>query len=356
MFLDELKKRNVPSLKSRAEMLELLQREEYGCLPKAPESFVWEAEPGVADNFCAGKATLEKLTFRVVVNGKDFVFPVYLAVPTAEGPHPFFVHINFRSDVPDRYMPTEELIDNGFAVLSFGYEDVTRDDGDFTSGLAGVLYENGKRAPHDAGKIALWAWAAMRCMDYAEHDERLDCAKSVVCGHSRLGKTALLTAALDTRFAFGYSNDSGCAGAALFRGKKGEQLDDIYRQFPFWFSESFGQYVGKTDALPFDQHYLLASIAPRYVYVASAAGDDWADPASELLSCYAAAAGDKEAFPYEETSEDYDILTCTRAASAIIAAPVCTISAARTGTGLLRFLKAKSKLKGRRVAVLWETP
>ena len=72
MFLDELKKRNVPSLKSRAEMLELLQREEYGCLPKAPESFVWEAEPGIADNFCAGKATLEKLTFRVVVNGKDF--------------------------------------------------------------------------------------------------------------------------------------------------------------------------------------------------------------------------------------------------------------------------------------------
>ena len=65
-------------------------------------------------------------------------------------------------------------------------------------------------------------------------------------------------------------------------------------------------FIGKTDALPFDQHYLLASIAPRYVYVASAAGDDWADPASELLSCYAAAAGDKEAFPYEETSEDYD--------------------------------------------------
>ena len=224
MFLDELKKRNVPSLKSRAEMLELLQREEYGCLPKAPESFVWEAEPGIADNFCAGKATLEKLTFRVVVNGKDFAFPVYLAVPTAEGPHPFFVHINFRSDVPDRYMPTEELIDNGFAVLSFGYEDVTRDDGDFTSGLAGVLYENGKRAPHDAGKIALWAWAAMRCMDYAEHDERLDCAKSVVCGHSRLGKTALLTAALDTRFAFGYSNDSGCAGAALFRAQGNSKI------------------------------------------------------------------------------------------------------------------------------------
>lgn len=145
---------------------------------------------------------------------------------------------------------------------------LTRDDGDFTSGLAGVLYENGKRAPHDAGKIALWAWAAMRCMDYAEHDERLDCAKSVVCGHSRLGKTALLTAALDTRFAFGYSNDSGCAGAALFRGKKGERLTIFIGSFRSG-SANRRAVCRQNGRAPFDQHYLLASIAPRYVYVAS---------------------------------------------------------------------------------------
>ena len=287
MFLDELKKRNVPSLKSRAEMLELLQREEYGCLPKAPESFVWEAEPGIADNFCAGKATLEKLTFRVVVNGKDFAFPVYLAVPTAEGPHPFFVHINFRSDVPDRYMPTEELIDNGFAVLSFGYEDVTRDDGDFTSGrtvgVGGDALHGLRRARRAAGL------RKVRCV-------RAFAPRQNGTAHCCAGYP--LRVWLLERFRL-------CRCGAVPR-QKSEQLDDIYRQFPFWFSESFGQYVGKTDALPFDQHYLLASIAPRYVYVASAAGDDWADPASELLSCYAAAAGDKEAFPYEETSEDYD--------------------------------------------------
>lgn len=181
-----------------------------------------------------------------MVNGKDFAFPVYLAAPTAEGAHPFFVHINFRSDVPDRYMPTEELIDNGFAVLSFGYEDVTRDDGDFTSGLAGVLYENGKRAPHDAGKIALWAWAAMRCMDYRRATTTGWTAQSPLCAGIRASAKrhcSLLRWIPASRLA--NSNDSGCAGAALFRGKKGEQLDDIYRQFPFWFSESFGQYVGQ---------------------------------------------------------------------------------------------------------------
>lgn len=96
MFLNELKKRNVPSLKSRTEMLELLQREEYGCLPKAPESFVWEAEPGVADNFCAGKATLEKLTFRVVVNGKDFAFPVYFGCADRRGAAPVFCPHQFQ--------------------------------------------------------------------------------------------------------------------------------------------------------------------------------------------------------------------------------------------------------------------
>ena len=282
-----LKSRALPPLKTKEEMLEILQREEYGYLPPKPTKWHVFEEKTPVSNFCAGKATLQKLVMTVNCNGRDFAFPFYAAIPTKTGRHPFFIHINFRDAVPDRYMPTEELIDHGFAVLSFCYKDVTDDNGDFTDKLAGILYPECKRSPDAPGKIALWAWAAQRVMDWAETDERLDKEISIVCGHSRLGKTALLTAATDERFGFAYSNDSGCSGAAITRGKIGETVRDICKKFPYWFCENYLQYIDNESSMPFDQHYLTACIAPRYLYIASAKEDTWADPDSEFLTCVA---------------------------------------------------------------------
>lgn len=288
MLKEMLEKRKVPPLMDREQMLEILLREEYGYLPPAPEQMSWT----VTENYLpdvAGKANISKVMLTCRVRGKDFSFPIYTAIPKGDGPYPFFIHVNFRDDVPDRYMPTEELIDNGFACISFSYNDVSTDDGDFTNGLAGVLYENGQRGPTDPGKIAMWAWAVHRAMDYAQTLECLDMSRSVVCGHSRLGKTALLAGATDKRFAFVYSNDSGCSGAAITRDKDGETVRDICEsRFPYWFCENYRKYIDNEHNMPFDQHYLLAVIAPRYVCVGCAAEDTWADPDSEILCCAAA--------------------------------------------------------------------
>ena len=275
----------IPELKSREEMLKILQEEEYGFLPPAPEKLTFTREENVIPNFCAGKAPCDRITAHCRIYGKDFYFPFDAVIPVKGEKLPFFIHINFRPDNPDRYMPTEELIDNGFAVFSFCYNDVTQDDGDFTDKMAGILYPDGKRGPADPGKIAMWAWAAQRVMDYAVTLEgKLDLTRSVVCGHSRLGKTALLCGAIDERFAYAYSNESGCSGASYTRGKRGEHVKDICDRFPFWFCENYQKYADHEDEMPFDQHFLLAAIAPRHVFIGSAEEDIWADPEAEKKS------------------------------------------------------------------------
>ncbi len=289
MLTELIEKRRLPALCDKDKMIEMLLAEEYGYMPPKPDSLEFSVRENTVSNFCAGKAQLDRVTLTASFGERRFSFPVYFTRPTDGEKHPFFVHINFRPDVPDRYQPTEELVDNGFAVLSFCFTDVTSDDGDFTNGLAGVLYPEGKREPRDAGKIAMWAWAAMRVMDYAEtREDVLDLSRAIVCGHSRLGKTALLAGALDERFTFTYSNDSGCSGAAISREKQGESIARICSSFPYWFCEEYKKYADREDKMPFEQHWLIASIAPRFVLVGSAAEDIWADPESELLSCIAA--------------------------------------------------------------------
>ncbi len=160
------------------------------------------------------------------------------------------------------------------------YESVTKDNADFSDGLARYLRGSGGSA---AGKIAVWAWAAMRVMDYLQTLPTVDKKNIGVAGHSRLGKTALVTAAYDRRFAFVHSNGSGACGAALFSlvNESAEHISDLFFRFPYWFCDNFRKYEGKERELPYDQDELLGLIAPRCLSVGSAEQDLWVNPAAE---------------------------------------------------------------------------
>ncbi len=291
MINEILKSRGIPALKSRKEMLDILQKNEYGIMPPKPEKISFTEECDISGNFCAGKAKLKRVTVHAVIDGRELSFPFYAAVPTKAGKYPFFVSIgfDFEKTIPNKYLPIEEIIDNGFAVLHFFYGDVTKDDYNFGEGIASAILDGRwNRENSECGKIAMWAWAAQRILDYTYTDPVFDTERAIVCGHSRLGKTALLAGATDERFKYVYSNDSGCSGAAITRGKIGEQLIDICSMAGYWFCKKYYSYIEHEDEMPFDQHYLIASIAPRYAYIASAEEDSWADPDSEYLACVAA--------------------------------------------------------------------
>lgn len=286
--MELLKSLPTVSDKTKSELLDILLREEYGYLPSAPDSI--KAEVVERDElFCAGKAVLEKIILSCKGEWGEFSFPVYYtSLRNKSKKSPCFIHINFRDNVPDKYQPTEELVDEGFGILSFCYQDITSDNGDFGDGFAGVIYPNGRSEKTQCGKIGLWAWAAMRVMDYAQTLPEIDKDKICVAGHSRLGKTALLTGALDERFFCAFSNDSGNSGAAIARDCTGEDIKYICETFPYWFCENYYKYAGKEHEMPFDQHYLIGANYPHRVYVASAEGDIWATPDNEYISCVAA--------------------------------------------------------------------
>lgn len=273
----------------RAELRELLAHEEYGHLPEFDCSV--DYQKGENRRFGGGSADYFSVTVTVRTARGSHSFPFSCVIPVQGRPCPAFLHVNFRDAVPDSYMPSEEISDHGFACFSFCYQDVTRDNADFTDGLAGLIYPDGRRGPSDPGKISIWAWAAMRVMDYMATLDCIDHKNVGIVGHSRLGKTALWTAANDERFSFCFANESGCGGAALARGAAddAEHLHNICEAFPYWFCERYQSYAGRETALPFDQHFLLSLIAPRRLYIASADADLWTDPASQYRACWASA-------------------------------------------------------------------
>lgn len=306
----------------RPELLDFFEEQVYGKVPGELDIKSIKVLER-SDNALNGKATRRQVQITFNHQGKMLSFTILIYLPKKLDKAPIFLGYNFFGNhtvvtdsniiVPMAWIglseplgiishipsesargvrsnrwPIEKLIDAGYGLATVYYGEVAPDRDDFDEGVQPLLYEKGqeKPKPNEWGKIAAWAWGYSRALDYLEGEDDIDASRIVVFGHSRLGKAALWAGVTDVRFAGVISNNSGCGGAALSKRKYGETISQINAEFPIWFCEDFKDYNNNEEVLPVDQHELLALIAPRPLYVASAVDDEWADPKGEFLSAY----------------------------------------------------------------------
>jgi hypothetical protein len=178
----------------------------------------------------------------------------------------------------------EKILAHGYGVATLYYGDI---EPDFPEGMQKSV-RSMFDAPEQWSAMGAWAWGLSRAVDYLRADPRVDARHLGVIGHSRLGKAALWAAAQDTRFNLVISNESGKGGASLLRRGFGETIDHLNGAFPHWFAPGYKEYTGHPEKLPVDGNELLSLIAPRPLYVASAAEDLGSDPKGEFLSAVSA--------------------------------------------------------------------
>lgn len=303
----------------RKEILEIMTMQLYGTAPGRPEKMHFEVFD-TDKTALNGKATRKQVTVHMQEKGKKASFDLLIYIPNqAKQPVPAIIGLNFIGNQAISKDPgikltnawvenskmfpcavngkateacrgvnagqwaLDSILDRGFALVTMYREEIASDRKEemFKTGVH-TLYPELQNREDNFSTMAAWAWALSRGMDYLETDKAIDPKKVAVFGFSRLAKAALWAGATDERFAAVLSNESGAGGGKQFRRGIGENIRRLCTVFPHWYAKNLSKYMDKDEELPFDQHFVLALIAPRPVYLATAQGDVNSDPEGEF--------------------------------------------------------------------------
>ncbi len=308
----------------RPELISLFEHYLYGKAPPAPDNLTSTVDD-VDPHALGGRATRKILTLRFGPAGTPPVSLLLVVPNRREGPAPVFVGLNFtgnhttlsdpaiplptawvedewtggtggRADESQRGIRGEggrkprwcfgRAVDRGYAVATLYAGEISPDHPEraFSEGVHRGYLAKGQTGPgpHDWAVIASWAWGLQRAVDALVRDPDLDAERIIAIGHSRMGKAALWAAALDERVAMAIPSQAGCGGTSPARTSVGETVAMITRQFPHWFTPTYARFADRVERLPFDQHALIALMAPRPVLLTNATEDTHANPRGQF--------------------------------------------------------------------------
>ncbi|MEO6548617.1 MAG: hypothetical protein ABIN94_11480 [Ferruginibacter sp.] len=164
-------------------------------------------------------------------------YPAYSPVTRLPGP-------NFFAPPPAGDPPsTEQLIAAGWGYATIDPASIQADNGaGLTRGIIGLVNKGQPRKPDDWGALRAWAWGAARGLDYLETDTMVDAKHVGIEGVSRYGKAALVTLAFEDRFAMGLIGSSGKGGAVLHRRVWGEAVESLTGGEYYWMAGNYIKY------------------------------------------------------------------------------------------------------------------
>lgn len=182
---------------------------------------------------------------------------------------------------------------------------------DLCAGTTCNVAPNYGRGGSNSGQYAAWSWGVSRVIDAIQQLSsqpdtalRLNPARSAVTGCSFGGKEALYAGAMDERVALTIAQENGGGGVPSWRFNQNVEaqapphlppnntvgsVENINNTNYGWFSGQLAQFAGSNVyKLPFDQHMVLAMIAPRAVLHTGNTGFYWLGNGAGYVSARAA--------------------------------------------------------------------
>ncbi|MCA9031305.1 MAG: hypothetical protein KDA66_10875, partial [Planctomycetaceae bacterium] len=324
----------------RPELVELLEREVYGCIPENVPSVTWEVVQtreveaggipavqhelaGIVDNSTCPDIEVRISMSLTLPKKVDAPVPVLMSFGWTPFDLERFRRPGAGTSTGGQRPPSKEdlLIAAGWGCATLNPSTVQDDAGGWqarrfgrnveenseprgaglTRGIIGLTNLGQPRTPEQWGSLRAWGWGASRALDYLETVREVDAKRVGIAGVSRYGKAALVTMAFDERFAMGLIASSGAGGTALHRRDFGEMPENLAGLGEYhWMCGNYLKYSAEESSfgrrtagdLPVDSHAVIALCAPRMVFISHgipAKGDaQWLDHQGSFMAAIAA--------------------------------------------------------------------